>query len=176
MITGWGAHMFDTAQWGHGSDDSGPVEMEASGEFPDRGLFDVHTNFRAEGRYADGVRLIADSGTPAGVTFTGDVGSISVTRSSLTAEPADILRESIGADEVHQSDQHMRNFLQCMLTREDPICGVEVGHRSNSICVITHVAMKLGRKLRWNPKSEKFLDDESANELLDYDHRKPWIV
>jgi myo-inositol 2-dehydrogenase/D-chiro-inositol 1-dehydrogenase len=178
MITGWGAHMFDTAQWGHGSDDSGPVEMQASGEFPVRGLFDVHTNFHAEGRYADGVKLIASSGTPAGVTFEGDAGSISVTRSSLKAEPADILETPIGEGEVHlyQSDNHMRNFLQCMRTREDPICPVEVGHRSNSVCVITHLAMKLGRKLRWDPKTERFIGDESANAMLDYEHRAPWTV
>ncbi len=178
MITGWGAHMFDTAQWGHGSDDSGPVEMEASAEFPDRGLFDVHTDFHAEGRYADGVRLLASSGTPAGVTFEGDAGSIAVTRGSINAEPGDILQEKIGENEVrlYQSDNHMRNFLQCMRTREDPICPVEVGHRSNSVCVITHVAMKLGRKLRWDPKAERFIDDESANAMLDYDHRKPWTV
>jgi myo-inositol 2-dehydrogenase/D-chiro-inositol 1-dehydrogenase len=178
MITGWGAHMFDTAQWGHSSDDSGPVEMEASGEFPDRGLFDVHTNFRAAGRYADGVRLLANSGTPAGVTFEGDAGSISVTRSSLEADPGDILQEQIGEGEVrlYRSDNHMRNFLHCMRTRQDPICPVEVGHRSNSVCVITHVAMKLGRKLRFNPRTERFIDDESANAMLDYDHRKPWTI
>ncbi|MDV6034614.1 MAG: Gfo/Idh/MocA family oxidoreductase [Phycisphaera sp. RhM] len=178
MITGWGAHMFDTAQWGHGSDDSGPVEMEASGEFPSRGLFNVHTEFQAEGRYADGVKLFASSGKPAGVTFQGDAGSISVTRSSLTADPGGILRDPIGEGEVHlyQSDNHMQNFLQCMRTHEEPICPVEVGHRSNSICVIAHVAMKLGRKLRWNPVTERFIDDRAANALLDYDHRKPWTV
>ena len=60
--------MFDTAQWGNDSDDSGPVEMQAHGEFPDRGLFDVHTNFSAEGRYADGTKIFAATGSPAGVT------------------------------------------------------------------------------------------------------------
>ncbi|QDV45586.1 Inositol 2-dehydrogenase [Stieleria neptunia] len=178
MITGWGAHMFDIAQWGHDSDDSGPVEMEASGEFPDRGLFNVHTEFQAEGRYADGVNLLASSGTPAGVTFEGDAGSIVVTRSSLTAQPGGILREPIGEGEVHlyHSDNHMQNFLQCMRTHQEPICPVEVGHRSNSICVITHLAMKLGRKLRWNPVTERFVDDQAANDMLDYEHRKPWTV
>jgi predicted dehydrogenase len=178
MITGWGAHMFDTAQWGNGSDDSGPVEMEARGEFPDRGLFNVHTNFRAQGRYADGVELLASSGSPAGVTFEGDAGSISVTRSSIKADPAEILDQKIGEDELHlyQSDNHMRNFLQCIKTRKDPICPVEVGHRSNSVCVITHLAMKLGRKLRWDPADERFIDDDAANKMLDYDHRKPWTV
>jgi len=178
MITGWGAHMFDIAQWGHGSDGSGPVEMEATGEFPDRGLFNVHTDFQASGRYSDGVELVASSGTPAGVTFEGDAGSISVTRSSLDVQPAAILDEPIGQNEVslYKSNNHMRNFLECMKTRAEPICPVEVGHRSNSVCVITHVAMKLGRKLRWDPEAQRFIDDDAANAMLDFDHRKPWTV
>jgi myo-inositol 2-dehydrogenase/D-chiro-inositol 1-dehydrogenase len=53
---------------------------------------------------------------------------------------------------------------------------VEVGHRGNSICVITHLAMKLGRKLRWDPQAEHFLDDDTANAMLDYDHREPWTI
>ena len=176
MITGWGAHMFDIAQWGHDSDDTGPVEMAATAEFPDRGLFNVHTKFRAEGHYADGVKLIAESGTPAGVTFIGDTGWIAVTRSELKAEPRAILNDEIGAGDVrlYHSSNHMLNFLRCIRTRKDPICPVEVGHRANSACVITHLAMKLGRKLRWDPRAERFIDDEAANAMLDYDHREPW--
>lgn len=178
MITGWGSHMFDIAQWGHGSDDSGPIEMAATAEFPRRGLFNVHTTFHAEGRYADGVKLIADSGAPAGVRFEGDDGWIDVGRSHLKAEPGDILRAEIGEDELQlpKSSNHMLNFLECVRRDEDPICPVEVGHRSNSICVITHIAMKLGRKLRWEPFAERFVDDEQATAMLDYDHREPWTV
>ena len=178
MITGWGAHMFDTAQWGHGSDDTGPIEMEATGEFPDRGLFNVHTSFHAEGRYADGVRLIATSGSPAGVRFEGEAGWIDVGRSHFKAEPGDLADQPIGKGEqqLYESNNHMLNFLECMRSRTDPICPVEVGHRSNSICVITHIAMKLGRKLRWDPLAEKFRGDISANALLDYEHRAPWKV
>ena len=176
MITGWGSHMFDIAQWGHGSDQTGPIEMEATAEFPHRGLFNVHTTFHAEGRYADGVRLIANSGTPAGVKFEGDSGWIAVTRSDLKAEPRSVLSEQIAADDVHlyQSNNHMLNFLQCVRSGQDPICPVEVGHRSNSVCIIAHLAMKLGRRLHWDPQAERFHSDESANAMLDYDYREPW--
>jgi predicted dehydrogenase len=176
MITGWGSHMFDIAQWGRGSDDSGPVEFEATGEFPDRGLFNVHTTFRASMRYADGVNLLAESGEPAGVRFEGDAGWISVGRGRLEAEPAAILDEPLdpGEPRLYVSDDHMRNYLQCMQSRRDPICPVEVGHRSNSICVITHMAMKLGRQLRWDPKAEQFVDDDQANALLRNEYRSPW--
>jgi predicted dehydrogenase len=176
MITGWGAHMFDIAQWGHGSDETGPVEMEATAEFPARGLFNVHTTFRAEGRYVDGVRLIAESGVPAGVKFEGDAGWVSVTRSSLAVEPRTLLGEEIGEHEVrlYKSDNHMLNFLHCIRSGQDPICPVEVGHRSNSICVIAHLAMKRGHKLLWDPQAERFTNDDTANTMLDYVHREPW--
>jgi predicted dehydrogenase len=178
MITGWGAHMFDIAQWGHGSDDTGLVEMQATAEFPSRGLFNVHTAFHAEGRYADGVRLFAQTDARAGVKFIGEKGWIDVGRGYLGAQPRTILDEPLGDDSVrlYRSDHHMRNFLHSMRTREEPICPVEVGHRSNTICVITHIAMKLGRKLRWNPECERFIDDNTANRMLDYPHREPWGV
>ena len=86
--------------------------------------------------------------------------------------------ERIGAGEtrLYVSNDHYRNFLDCMRSREDPICPIEVGHRSNSVCIITHIAMKLGRKLRWNPAAEQFVDDAEANAMLDYEHRAPWGV
>jgi len=178
MITGWGSHMNDIAQWGNGTDDTGPIEIEAKAEFPDRGLFDVHTTFRAEGRYANGVRLIMETGDPAGVRFEGDRGFVFVRRGAIQASDREILRQKIRDDEIklYRSTNHMKNFLECMRSRKDPVAPVEVGHRSNTIGVMTHIAMKLGRKLRWDPKAEHFIGDEEANHWLDYPHRKPWTV
>ena len=178
MITGWGSHMNDTAQWGNGTDNTGPVEIEATAEFPDRGLFDVHTTFRAEGMYANGVRLIMETGDPAGVRFEGDRGFVFVRRGAIEPSDRELLRDKIRDDEIklYRSTNHMKNFLECMRSRKDPVAPVEAGHRSNTICVITHIAMKLGRKLRWNPQAERFINDDEANRMLDYPHRKPWAV
>lgn len=177
MITGWGSHMFDIAQWGHGSDESGPVEMKATAEFPDRGLFDVHTEFEAEGRYADGVTLTAKTGAP-GVKFTGDDGWLFVTRGRWEASDPSLLEGPMGEGKVklYVSEDHMLDFLTSMRSRQDPACPVEVGHRSNSICVITHISMKLGRKLKWNPKTERFIGDPEANRMLSATYRKPWKI
>jgi len=170
--------MNDTAQWGNGSDDTGPVEIAASGEFPDRGLFNVHTTFHAEALYANGVRLFMETGNPAGVRFEGDKGWIFVQRGAIKASDEKILHEKIGADEIHlyKSTNHMRNFLECMRKRKTPITPVEVGHRSNSICLLTNIAMQLGRKLKWDPQKEQFINDKEANGMLDYPHRKPWTL
>ncbi|MAG58000.1 MAG: oxidoreductase [Planctomycetes bacterium] len=179
MITGWGSHMNDIAQWGHGTDrDGGVTEISATAKFPDRGLFDVHTKFSSRARYADGVELIQQTGAPAGVRFIGSKGSIFVRRGGIEAEPASILKEKIGDDEtqLYVSTDHYRNFLDCMRSRKEPICPVEVGHRSNSLCIITHIAMKLGRKLHWDPSKERFRDDAEANRLLDFERRAPWTL
>jgi hypothetical protein len=178
MIANWGAHMNDIAQWGHGSDDSGPVEIEARGEFPDRGLFDVHTKYESSAVYADGVRLLQDSGDPAGVRFEGDRGWIFCSRERIQASDPAILREKIGPDETKltTSPNHMKNFLECMRSRKDPVANVETGHRSNTVCSLTHIAMKLGRKLRWDPAAEKFIGDAEADARLDYAHRAPWKI
>lgn len=177
MITGWGAHMNDIAQWGNGTDESGLVEIEASGEFPDRGLFNVHTDYKAEGKFTNGVKLVQGTG-PAGVRFEGDEGWIFVSRDKLTASDPELLKGKIPEDGVHlyESKNHVLNFFDCMRSRKDPVAPVEVGHRSNSICLITHIAMRLGRKLNWDPKAERFKDDDEANAMLDYKHREPWTI
>ena len=178
MITNWGCHMNDIAQWGNGSDATGPVEVEGKAEFPDRGLFDVHTKFHAEALYDTGVRLIMETGDPPGVRFEGDRGWVFVTREEITASDPAILKPESGEGEIrlHESGNHMKNFLECMRTRKEPVAPVEVGHRSNTICILAHIAMKLGRKLRWDPGAERFLDDDEANSRLDYPHRDPWTV
>lgn len=177
MITGWGSHMNDIAQWGNGTDETGLIEIEAQGEFPERGLFDVHTSFKAEGKWANGVKLFQETGDP-GVRFEGDEGWIFVSRNKLEASDPKILKEKIGPDGIrlYESNSHMRNFLECMRSRKDPIAPVEVGHRSNSLCLITHIAMKRGRRLEWDPKAERFTNDDQANVLLDYKHREPWSL
>ncbi|MFC2156836.1 Gfo/Idh/MocA family protein [Acidobacteriota bacterium] len=178
MITGWGSHMIDIAQWGNGTENTGPIEIEARGEFPDRGLFDVHTQFYAEAKYANGVKLVMETGDPAGVRFESDMDWIFVKRGEIQAMNRDVLRQVAGEGEIqlYRSTNHMKNFLECMRSRKDPVAPVEVGHRSNSICLMTHLSMKLGRKLKWDPKTEHFQDDDEANSRLDYTHRKPWVL
>lgn len=185
MITGWGAHMNDIAQWGNGTELTGPIEIGGNGEFPKRGIFDVHTNFHVEAVYGNGVRLIMEttgmseeSGKAAGVWFEGDRGRIFVTRGKIQAEPQDLLRDKIKDGEIrlYESKNHMLNFLECVRSRKDPVAPVEAGHRSNTVCILAHIAMKLGRKLKWDPSAERFVGDDDANRMLDYPHRKPWTT
>jgi len=180
MITGWGAHMYDVAQWGLGVDrDGGPVRVSATAEFPDRGLFDVHVGFKAEAEYASGVTLISHNGS-AGVKFIGEDGWLWVARGNWKSEPKDILRTKLADDDVrlYESKNHMRNFLRCCRTGKDPVAPAEVGHRSCTVCILHHIAMKHpGKTLTWDPKAERFTGDSTeANAMLDYPHREPWTV
>jgi predicted dehydrogenase len=178
MITGWGSHHNDIAQWGMDTELTGPVAIEARAEFPKSGLWDVHGNFHIEYTYASGVKLIcADNGeNRQGVTFEGTDGWVHISRSAFETEPGTLKTSEIKPDEVHlyESANHKKNFLECVRSRKETVAPVEIAHRSNSICLLGAIAMNLGRKLRWDPAKEVFLGDEEANGMLARPMRKPW--
>jgi len=180
VMTDLGAHDNDIAQWGNNTEYTGPVEIEGKGEFPKDGLYDTAMKLKVHYRYANGIELICSTdpnpqGT--GVRFEGSDGWIYV-RGEMDASNPAILNSDIGPNEVHlyESNNHQRNFIDCMRSRKETIASAEIGHRSSSICHLGNIAMKLGRKLRWNPDTEEFVNDPEANRLLWAPVRAPWIV
>ena len=199
MITGWGAHHIDTAHWAMGMEYSGPTEIWGSAAFPSddpayKGLWNVHGIFRTEALYANGVHMIVSNELPNGVKFIGEDGWIWVTRGAYRVTDTDpvadrdgvkpidasnpqILQSVIGANEVHlyeSSDQHI-NWLECIQSRKEPVAPVEVGHRSCSACLLHHMAMKLKRRLYWDPEKEAFKNgDKEATALLSRPRRKQY--
>jgi hypothetical protein len=101
-----------------------------------------------------------------------------VSRGKIDAEPKSLLTSIIGPDEIHlyNSNDHNQNFLDCVKSRKDTICTAEIGHRSASVCHLGNIAMLLGRKLKWDPKEERFIDDDEANRMLTRAMRAPWRV
>jgi predicted dehydrogenase len=178
MITGWGSHHLDIVQWGMDTEYTGPVEIQGETEFPKDGLWDVHGAFRIEYTYANGVKVLcADEGkVKGGVRFEGDKGWVWVTRGRIDAEPKSLLQETLGAGEtkLYVSNNHKSNFYECIKSRKPTIAPVEVGHRSCTICLLGEIAMRLGRKLRWDPAQEQFLNDDEANTMLSRPMRAPW--
>jgi len=178
-ITNFGAHSIDLAQWGNGTDCSGPVEVEdLGGVFPTDGLFDVATRVNFRARYANGVELICRTGQPSVyLSFKGTRGRISYGDGrGCRAQPASLLNETIGPGEIHlyRSSNHYENFIYCVKTRGEPAAPVEVGHRSASLCHLGNIAMMLRRRLKWDPKRERFIGDEAANRMLSKPMRAPW--
>jgi myo-inositol 2-dehydrogenase/D-chiro-inositol 1-dehydrogenase len=179
MITGWGSHMYDIAQWGMGTDhDSGPVEISATGDFPDRGIFNVHVGYQGEALYKNGVRMISRNGNP-GVKFITENGWAHCSRGGFKCSNKELLRRKPQDNEVslYQSSNHMTDFLTSVRSGKDPICPVEVGHRSNSICVLHHLSMKLGgRKINWDPTTQTPVGDDEVSSMLNVPMHAPWTI
>jgi len=178
MITGWGAHHNDIAQWGMGTEYTGPVEIQGQTEYPKDGLWDVHGDFSIEYTYKNGVKVICTDNkkNKQGVVFEGSEGWVYVRRGFIDAQPKSLLNSTIGPDEIrlYKSNNHKANWLECIKSRTETIAPVEIGHRSCTVCLLGEIAMRLGRKLKWDPDTEQFIGDEMANRMLWRPMRSPW--
>ena len=195
MITGWGSHHIDCAHWAMNTEKTGPIEIWGHADFPAKGLWNVHGIFKTEALYENGVHMVVSNELPNGIKFEGTEGWIFVTRGNYRATASDptpvanavkpleasdekIIHSVIGPNEVHlyESSDHHGNWLDSIRTRKEPIAPVEVAHRSCSACLLHHVAMKLKRKIYWDPAKEQFRNDEEANKMLSRSQRSPYIV
>jgi hypothetical protein len=118
----------------------------------------------------------APDNSPNGVTFQGSDGWIFVSRREIKASNPDLITQPLpaSAKRLYHSENHMQNFFDCIRSRKQPICESEIGHRSVSVCHLGVLSMRLGRKLKWDPKHEKFVDDKDANKMLSREMRKPY--
>lgn len=195
MITGWGSHHIDCAHWAMNTELTGPTEIWGEAQFPTKGLWDVHGIFKTEALYANGVHMIVSNELPNGIKFEGTEGWIFVTRGNYRATASDplpnndgvkpleasddkIIKSVIGPNEVHlyESSDHHGNWLDSVRSRKPTIAPVEVAHRSCSACLLHHIAMKLKRKIYWDPEKERFKNDDEANKMLSRPQRSPYIV
>ena len=193
MITGWGQHHYDSAAWGMNTEMVGPISVQAIADFPKSGLWNVHGDFMVKHEYDNGITVLTSGGYPNGIRYEGSEGWIFVSRGAYVASSSDpiakekskkaldasdpkILESKIGPNETHLykiDDQH-GNWLDCIQSRKDPISPVDMGHMACVVCLISHIAMKIPRKLHWNSKAERFINDDEANALLTRSQRKPY--
>jgi predicted dehydrogenase len=193
-MTDWGAHHNDIALWGMGLDRSGPVTVEGHRLVdPVPGGYTAASQYEVTYTYANGVTHRCASTTrdgptgasrrdakpgdlPNGVTFEGTEGRIFVTRGRIEASRPEILSEPLTSKkvELYVSTNHMGNFFDCVRSRKPPICEAEIGHRSVSVCHLGVIAIRLGRKLNWDPEHERFVSDPEADGWLAREQRKPW--
>ncbi len=178
MLTDWGAHLLDGAQWGNDTEHTGPVEVEGKGVYWTKGLYDTAKAFHLEYTYADGVKLIVDSGNPS-LRFEGSDGWVGNRgwRAPLQASSPAILKSVIGPEETHLytcPGGEQRNFLDCVKSRQACYFPPEIGQRCFTIAHIGNIAMTLGQKLRWDPDNERFVGNAEANRMLKRAARSPW--
>jgi predicted dehydrogenase len=193
MITNWGAHHMDIAQWALGMELSGPQTVEAKAEFMKDDVWTVHTTYHAEMMYPGNIKVILDNKFPNGIQFEGTEGTVFCARGSERVTASDpvsnvdnkkgplwasndkILYPRIGAEGKTwmPSPDHYRNWLESIISRQDPIAPVDQSCRSLEACAVAWIGMKLGRKLTWDVKNEMFKGDKEANAMLSRKARKP---
>ncbi len=193
MITGWGQHHFDSAAWGMDTELTGPRYVEAVAEFPRSGLWNVHGDFMVKAEYDNGIMMFTSGGYPNGIRYEGTEGWIWVSRGNYQASSSDpvakgnnakaldasdpkILQSVIGPDEIQliRSNEHHGNWLGAIQGNNELLSPVEIGHRSCSVCLVSHIAMKMGRRLEWDAAKEEFVNDKEANSHLSRTQRRPW--
>lgn len=182
QLTDWAGHHIDIAHWGLDMEYTGPIEIEGRGLYPkDKNtITDVPIEYRFVCKYANGLEMVVANSSQLphgqGVVWYGENGWIYVKRHRLTAEPRSLLNEFIGPNEIrlYKSRDHKQNFLDCVKSRRPTVAPVEVAHRSISVALLGEIAMLTGRKLKWDPQKEQFINDAEANRMLSRPMRSPW--
>jgi predicted dehydrogenase len=192
FIAGWGAHPLDIAQWGMGADRTGPVFYEGTGTLPQYGLLDTVDSWDLHCYYANGVHMrFMDYRTAKlpvmtyrkrwvdhGTTFFGSEGWISVDRGGFEVSKDSLKDVSFGANDtrLYVSDDHHKNFIDCVKSRKPTISPLETAIRSDTISHLGNMVVRLKRPLQWDPEREMVVADEEASKMLDRPMRKAWAV
>jgi len=182
MITGWGSHHFDTAHWGMNLELGGPLTAEGRGEFPTNKIWNVHGAYHVELTYPGDIRMTVSDKFQNGIKFIGDDGWIFVCRDGgatpsdpkgsggalkwLDASDPKLLDPNGVTVQFPHSTSHHKNWLECVKSRATPLAPAPVAHRANSACLVSWIAMKLRRPLKWDAQAEKFTGDDEANAML----------
>lgn len=183
-MTGWGSHGFDQVQWALGMDDSGPMEVWTEGP-----KFDPPTYTQPEPKtrgdkicsvpkvffkYPGDIVMELADGPDGGAIFIGEKGRVTINRGRCESDPPELAEEALSKRPPNFNSDHLRNWLECIRTRQRPVADAEIGHRSATVCHLGNIARWVGRRLRWDPVKEIFPDDPEANSYLDRPRRKPW--
>lgn len=193
MITGWGQHHFDSAAWGMDTELTGPISVEAVAEFPRSGLWNVHGDFMVKANYANGIIVYTSGGFTNGIRYEGSEGWIFVSRGNYVASASDpvaaarsskaldasnpnILTSVINDSEIklQKSKEHHLNWLEGIQNNSPVLSPVEIAHRACSVCLVSHIAMKVPGVLKWDPTKERFTNSEAANKMLSRPQRAPF--
>ncbi|MGE5735911.1 MAG: Gfo/Idh/MocA family protein, partial [Acidobacteriota bacterium] len=203
FIAGWGIHPIDIAAWGDDLF-TGPIEVEGRGTFYCEGACDTATVWQINMKFASGVTMTfvgvpngGNQGKPTsdnwpqekewkqryrrisshGTAFEGSDGWVHIDRDGINLQPENLIDENPDAFKIQltKSPDHVRNFLDSIKSRKETVCPIDESVRSDSLCHISEIAMRLNRKVVWDPKEEKFLNDEEANlRLKPRKMRSPW--
>ena len=197
-LTDWAGHHIDIAQWGLGLEHTGPVEVEGIGKYHENDMFNVPIAWDINYKYENGIELNVANRSKfirerkgkkgwmrekepqigMGAVWYGENGWLQVNRSGIWAENKEILNHEIGSGDIklYNSPGHYKDFINCVKSRKDPIAPAEVGHRSISVALLGEIAITTGEKLKWNPETEKFTNNDAANAMLMKPYHNSWEI
>jgi predicted dehydrogenase len=192
FIAGWGAHPLDIAQWGLGTDNTSPVFYEGAGALPQFGLLDTVESWDMHCHYANGVHMRFMDFREAkpvvaayrkrspiqGTTFFGTEGWVSVERGGFEVSKDSLKDVKFGPNDIHlyESDNHHKNFIDCVKSRKQPISPLEGAIRSDTISHLSNIMIRLRRPIQWDPEREIIVGDEEASKMLDRPMRPAWRI
>jgi len=181
--TNFGAHHLDIAQWGLGMDESGPIGVEGTAVYDPNGWYETPDTTEIRYTYAGGVvmtcRQKLNTKSPEqGTEFVGDKGSLFVYRGGIVANPPELLKD-VDVPKIVNSKAniaHVNNFFDCVKSRKKPAADVSIGHRSATVCHLGNIAVRIGKKITWDPSAETIVGDQEASKWLTKEYRKPWSL
>lgn len=195
MVSCWGIHHLDIANWGNGTDDTGPISIEGTGAFPKSGSCDAVLSWRLRYEFAKGAPIVfADQSNKPdeighGIRFIGESGWVHVVRGAIKASDDAILRDpqnKMGTmpvnldpelagccggkkDPAHRiggSDDHTRKFVDAVISGTRANCDIDTSVRSDALCQLAAIVVRENRKLRWDPQAEAFIGDDKATATM----------
>jgi hypothetical protein len=191
-MTDWGAHHVDIAQWAIGMDHSGPISIEGTATHPVPfkdgyptvdNEYNTAIEFNVKCYFPNGVEMTIRHDTDNGILFEGEKGRFFVNRGKLVGAPVDELKDNpLPADALVKAYKgmkprdHMGNFFECLKTRKLPISDVFTHHRAMTTCHLANLAIRLGRKLNWDPDIEQMVGDDDANAWQHREQRKGYEI
>jgi len=172
FIAGWGAHPLDIAHWGYPHT---PVEYSGTGKIPTEGLFDTIVNWDVKGKYASGVTFTLKAGGDK-TTFTGTEGVIWASRGRAGGSKPELLKTKVKPDEVKllQDTNHYRNFLKACKSRKTPSADIDSAVQSDFMSHLGDIAIRTKSTIKWDPKKEEIIGNETASRMLTRAMRAPW--
>lgn len=179
--TNFGAHHLDIAQWGLGMDENAPTTIEGTAVYNPDGWYETPDTTSIRYTYANGVVMTCQQkldtkSSDQGTEFVGDKGSLFVYRGGIVANPPELLKD-IEVPKIvnsHANARHVNNFLDCVKSREKPVADIAIGHSSATVCHLGNIAIRSGKKITWDPKTESIVGDTDGAKWLSKDYRTPY--
>lgn len=178
QITDWGGHHPDIAQWGMGTEHTGPVKIKSSNTvWAKHPIWNTATRYNIEAEFGEGFKMILTSNAKqGGVLFEGEDGRWAHADRGSHKLSENLKDVQLADNDIHlcKSDNHFRNFVDCVISKKEPIAPAEAAHRSITIAHLGNISMLLNQDLEWDPKNEQIIDNSLANSMLARPMREPW--